>query len=344
MQFSDTEAEQEEMRPIAADEFRDVEEPEVPPSVRPKLRAEAVLGILTLLCVALLVSVLLISLPYFSGASTQNALEQDPDAVLRPSHQIEEQELKEDPILEETEAPEETTEPTIPPELNPYNRFDFQYNRNNYLICQRQESYPGIDVSAFQRTIDWQKVADSGIVFAMVRLGYRGYGAAGKMVEDEYVKQNLQGARDAGLYVGAYFFSQATSIKEVDEEIEFMLKILGDFELNMPIVLDWEVPGVENPRTKYVDRRTLTDMQIHFCQVMTEKGYQPMVYFNWGQSSRMLHLNELEDYPFWLALYQDRMTYPYRVEMWQYTSCGRVPGIEGDVDIDIYMPDLRPKA
>ena len=55
----------------------------------------------------------------------------------------------------------------------------------------------------------------------------------------------------------------------------------------------------------------------------------------------MIYLNELEDYPFWLALYQDRMTFPYRVEMWQYTSEGKVPGIEGDVDINVYIPDLR---
>ena len=66
-----------------------------------------------------------------------------------------------------------------------------------------------------------------------------------------------------------------------------------------------------------------------------------MIYFNWTQASKMLYLNELEDYPFWLALYQDRMTFPYRVEMWQYTSEGSVPGIEGDVDINVYIPDLR---
>ena len=89
--------------------------------------------------------------------------------------------------------------------------------------------------------------------------------------------------------------------------------------------------------------RTLTDCLLHFCQVMEGKGYQPMVYFNWSQSRNLLFLHELEDYPFWLALYQDRMTYPYRVEMWQYTCTGRVPGIQGDVDINVFMPDSRKK-
>ena len=74
---------------------------------------------------------------------------------------------------------------------------------------------------------------------------------------------------------------------------------------------------------------------------MVDFGYQPMVYFNWSLADRRLYLNELEDYPFWLALYQDRMTYPFRVEMWQYTCTGRVPGINGDVDINVFMPDAR---
>ena len=195
-----------------------------------------------------------------------------------------------------------------------------------------------MDVSAFQGQIDWEKVAASGIKYAMVRLGYRGYGKAGRMVVDEYAQTNLQGAKDAGLQVGAYFFSQAMSVKEADEEIAFMMEILGDFPLDMPIILDWEQITVEGSRTIGMDARTLTDIQLHFCKTMTEMGYQPMIYFNWYQSTRLMYLHELEEYPFWLALYQDRMTYPYRVEMWQYTDKGRVPGIQGDVDINVYMP------
>ena len=298
---------------------------------RIRIRPEWILGIIAALEVALLVGMLVYSLP------AMLAKEIDPEIHVHQSHQNEMIPEETEALPEETEAAE-TTEPTIPPEANPYGRLDFQYNRNNYLLCQRQDSYPGIDVSAFQGEIDWQKVADSGIEFAIVRLGYRGYGKAGKMVEDEYAKKNLQGARDAGLAVGAYFFSQALSIEEVDEEIEFFLNILGDFELDMPLILDWEQVGVETARTNNMDARTLTNMQVHFCQTMTEMGYQPMVYFNWNQSSRLLYLSELEEYPFWLALYQDRMTYPYKVEMWQYTDQGKVPGIAGNVDINVYMP------
>lgn len=301
--------------------------------------AETVLILLTMLCAAVLLVMIVLSLPYLLKKEPEAT--GDPQAMMHSAHAEEESFLKDAPIEEET-APEETIEPTIPPEANPYTRFDFQYSRDNYLICTRQDSYPGVDVSAFQGKIDWQQVADSGIRFAMIRLGFRGYGSKGTLVEDEYAKQNLKGASEAGLYVGAYFFSQATSIQEVQGEIDFMLKTLGDHELNMPIVLDWEVPTSDS-RTVGVDRRTLTDCLRYFCDEMTLRGFHPMVYFNWGQAARMIHLNELEDFPFWLALYQDRMTFPYRVEMWQYTCTGRVPGIETEVDIDVYMPDLRAK-
>lgn len=323
---------------IEENTFQDEEEEE-DVLLPPKPRGQTVLLILAGLCAVLLVAVLALSLPAMLQ-KPQQELGGDPEAMLRPSYVEEEIELKDDPILEETT--EETTEPTIPPEANPYNQFDFQYNRNNYLLCVKQDSYPGVDVSSFQGKIDWPKVAASGIRFAMVRLGYRGWGEAGNMKVDDNAVENLEGAAAAGLEVGAYFFSQATSIQEVDDEIKFALEVLGDRHLSMPIVMDWEIANPEG-RTRNVDRRTLTECLRYYCETMTEKGYHPMIYFNWGQASRMIHLSELEDYPFWLALYQDRMTFPFRVEMWQYTCTGQVPGINGDVDINVFMPDTRAK-
>lgn len=299
-----------------------------------RIRPEAVLGLIALAAAVFLIIMLVLCIPYFQK-------EADPQQMLQSSHAQMEAEERENPLGEGEETePEETTEPTIPPELNPYSKRDFQYDRHNYLYCTKQDSYPGVDVSAFQGNIDWKAVKKSGIRFAMIRLGYRGYGAAGKMVEDEFAKKNLQEASAAGLAIGAYFFSQATSIQEVDEEIAFMLQTLDTQTLDMPIVMDWEYIS-EEARTAHVDARTLTDCMLHFCRVMEAKGFQPMIYFNWNQSSKLLYLHELEEYPFWLALYQDRMTYPFRVEMWQYTCTGKVPGIEGDVDINVFMPDLR---
>ena len=291
------------------------------------VRPEIIMIIVAVLAAALLVAVLVPSLPYMF---------RDEDPETAKVQQIRQTEPEEEAILEPTVSETEPENPTIPPDRNPYNRYDFQYNRHNYLLLQNVESAPGVDVSAHQGEIDWAAVRNSGIEFAIIRLGYRGYGS-GKLVEDEYAKKNLKEAKEAGLKIGAYFFSQALDIKETDEEIQFMLKILEDVALDMPIVLDWEIPA-DDARTKNMDARTLTDIQRHFCGQMKKLGYQPMIYFNWNQSENLYFLSELEDYPFWLALYQDRMTYPWKVEMWQWTSSGKVPGIQGKVDINVYMP------
>lgn len=294
------------------------------------MKSELVMILVAMASALVLMGMLIACIPYYDTGIREIA---DPEPLLQQQREQEQEELPEEPPTEETQMP------TVPPEKNPYNRRDFQFGSHNYLLCTQQDSYPGIDVSSFQGLIDWQKVKASGIRFAMIRLGYRGYGQAGNMVEDDYARRNLEEARKAGLEIGAYFFSQATTIDEVDDEIFFFMKILGDTELTMPIVLDWERVGVETARTNNVDAETLTAMQKHFCKTMVDFGYTPMVYFNWHLAESSLYLSELEDYPFWLALYQNYMTYPFRVEMWQYTCTGRVPGIQGDVDINVYMPD-----
>ena len=292
-----------------------------------RMRPEALMGIVAAVAAALLIAVLVLSLPYMF---------RDEDPETAKAQYIRQTEPEEEVILEPTISETEPENPTIPPDRNPYGRYDFQYNRHNYLLLQNVDSSPGVDVSAHQGDIDWAAVKKSGIEFAVIRLGYRGYGS-GKLVEDEYAKKNLREAKAAGLKIGAYFFSQALDIQETDEEIQFMLNMLADVDLDMPLVLDWEIPA-EDARTKNMDARTLTDIQLHFCGQMKKMGYQPMVYFNWHQSENLYYLSELEDYPFWLALYQDRMTYPWKVEMWQWTSSGKVPGIQGNVDINVFMP------
>ena len=303
-----------------------------------RLRPEEILGILAAGAALLLILVLIMSRPYFPK-NTPVIGEEDPEALL---HQQQSSQDAVWPPLDLYQAPtapeeEEPAIPTIPPERNPYDKFDFQYNRHNYLKLQNLPSYAGVDVSAFQGNVDWKKVKQSGIDFAIIRLGYRGY-ESGKLVEDAYAKTNLKNAKAAGLKIGAYFFSQALSITETDQEIQFMLGILGNTKLDMPIVLDWEIPA-NTARTRNMDARTLTDIQLHFCGQMKKQGYQPMIYFNWHQSEKLYVLHELEEYPFWLALYQDRMTYPWKVEMWQYSDKGKVPGINGNVDLNVYMPD-----
>lgn len=195
----------------------------------------------------------------------------------------------------------------------------------------------GVDVSAHQGDVDWQAVADDGIQFAMLRLGYRGYGPVGSLNLDRYFEQNLSGALEAGLDVGVYFFSQAVSPQEALEEARLLLEQLDGRELTYPVVYDWENISYDTARTDGVDNETLNACALAFCEAVSEAGYQPMVYFNTHQALLQYDLSAFTDYPFWYAYYTDgcvpNLYYDFR--MWQYTSSGSVAGISGEADMNI---------
>ena len=242
---------------------------------------------------------------------------------------------KQTTAVETTTLPPTTAEPTVPPpEAGIYGPTDFQFD-GDYLTCLSGESILGIDVSEHQYDIDWQQVKAAGIEFVMIRVGFRGY-ETGLVKPDKRALEYYQGAVAAGLDIGVYFFSQATTPEEAIEEARFVLDFTAGWDLKYPVVYDWEYIS-DTARTANVDRRMLTDCSIAFCEEIRSAGRNPMVYFNRRQGNTQLYLYELEDYPFWLAMYSYRMTYPYKVEMWQYTNQGKVPGIEGDVDINLWL-------
>lgn len=195
----------------------------------------------------------------------------------------------------------------------------------------------GIDVSTYQGEIDWEKVAADGVDFAMIRLGYRGYGT-GKLMFDEYFARNIQGATDAGVAVGVYFFSQAIHEEEAVEEAQMVLEAIADYPVTYPVVFDTEaVP--EDARTADMDIETLTDCAVAFCETIKEAGYRPMIYSNSRWLIREMDFSRLEPYDIWLAQYFRKPFFPYEFEMWQYTSTGTVDGIEGDVDWNLCFAD-----
>ena len=235
-----------------------------------------------------------------------------------------------------TQATTESTEPTLPPpEANPIGLGDF-FMDGDYLACLSTTSVLGIDVSVWQESIDWEQVKTAGVEFAMIRAGWRG-SEQGVLAEDEYAQANYTGATNAGIKVGAYFFSQAISVEEAEEEAEYLLSIIKDWNVQMPVVYDWEFIS-DDARTGKMDAATLTACTKAFCDKIFKAGYTPMVYFNTKQSFDSLHLRELTDYKFWLARYDTVLDYPYKVDMWQYTETGAVPGITGNVDINLYFP------
>ena len=200
----------------------------------------------------------------------------------------------------------------------------------------------GIDVSTFQQDIDWQAVADSGIAFAVIRAGYRGYGK-GSIVEDDRFRQNVAGARAAGLHVGLYFFSQAVTPEEAAEEAQWLVDAAHDYQIDMPLVFDWEnidqstVAAGDTVRTAEMTGEDVTACAVAFCETVTAAGYDAAVYGNRWQGYYDYDFTQLKDYAFWVSAPGTADDFYYAHDFWQYSYDGTVPGISGSVDRDLWF-------
>lgn len=195
-------------------------------------------------------------------------------------------------------------------------------------------THKGIDVSKYQEKIDWEEVASDDVEYAFIRLGIRGY-TKGEILEDENFEDNIRGALHNDIDVGVYFFTQATSIEEAEEEAQYVLDALEPYQIEYPVVIDVEAVSNANARTKDLTKEERTQYCIAFCDMIREAGYTPMIYGNMKTFMLMLDLEQLEDYDKWVAFYDEPMYYPYDFKIWQYTDEGKVAGIKGDVDLNI---------
>lgn len=196
------------------------------------------------------------------------------------------------------------------------------------------EAVTGIDVSSYQGWIDWQAVAESPVDFAIIRVGYRGY-TDGELNQDDYFQYNIDAATEAGLDVGVYFFSQALTPDEAEEEANMVLKLVKGYDLACPVFYDWEPIDHAEARTDTISASEVTACAAAFCETVAEKGYEAGVYFNLTNAVERFHLYELKDYSFWLAEYQDSPSYPFAVDYWQYTDSGEISGIDTAVDVNL---------
>ena len=209
------------------------------------------------------------------------------------------------------------------------------YVENGFLRYRDAGSMVGIDVSEHQGEIDWQAVHDAGVEFVILRAGYRGYGQ-GTLQEDAFFRVNYEGARAAGLKIGAYFFSQALNSSEAREEAEYICDLLADCTLELPVFFDWEtVDGAE--RISSADGIPITQCAVAFCKAVQERGYEAGVYFNQIYGYTYLNLAQLQDYTLWLAEYGTTPSFYYHFDYLQYSDAGSVPGISGAVDLDLLI-------
>lgn len=216
-----------------------------------------------------------------------------------------------------------------------YDLSKLKNDKNGYMSYEddRYKSRLIIDVSSHNGEIDWNKVKESGVDGAMIRLGYRGYGDA-TIVEDECFQKNIAGAKNAGLKVGVYFFSQATTPEEAIEEAEYVTEKIWGRGVSLPVAFDME-PFMGNERFLNHDIKSKTEMADAFLKVITKFGYEPILYGNPTWLTNDVDISKLTEYPIWLAHYTYSTEWPYMFRMWQFTSQGRVNGISGDVDLNI---------
>jgi len=219
--------------------------------------------------------------------------------------------------------------------------YEFENMTVNILIDEPDVERRGIDVSWAQgEYIDWEKVAASGVEFAIIRAGRGRAGKDNTMAEDVCFRRNIEEAQKNGIDVGVYFYSYATSVAEAEEEAEFFVDIIKGYKIQYPVILDLE----ENFQGE-IGKKKLSNMIDAFFEVLMRNHYFPMLYSYKAWIEQYLDMTELDKYAVWLAQVSDEVTYDGGYYIWQYSFTGKVSGIvdyKGDligVDLDISYKD-----
>ena len=213
-----------------------------------------------------------------------------------------------------------------------------QFVYKDGLMSYLDSSYKtmtGIDVSSFNKEIDWNSVKNDGINFAMIRCGFRG-GEDGILYDDPRYEEYMEAAKKAGLSVGVYFYSRAITTSELDEEVEYVLNRVKGYSLDFPIAYDMEYYN-DAGRIVELSKKEKTKMALRFCEKIEAAGYVPMVYGNMSWLYNDVQFGRVSKYLIWLASYSQTCTMEDEFKMWQYSSQASVQGIDGVVDIDLWI-------
>ena len=202
----------------------------------------------------------------------------------------------------------------------------------------------GIDVARYQGTIDWKKVAESGVDFAMIRVGYRTL-KTGEIIADTNAKYNMQEATKYGIKIGVYFFSTAISKEEAIEEANWVANYIAKYQITYPVVYNCEGYEDSENRQYSMTKTQRTDMAITFLSRIKERGYTPMFYAskNEMENDAKWEVSRLpKQFKIWVAQYPgvpypqtEKSSYTGQHAMWQYTNKGTVPGISKPVDMNV---------
>ena len=202
-------------------------------------------------------------------------------------------------------------------------------------VLQKGKTF-GVDVSKYQKNIDWEQIKKAGVSFVIVRIGYRGYGASGALVLDPMFEEHFTNVKNAGLKVGVYFFSQATTEEEAKEEAFACAYVLNGRKLDYPIFFDTEASGASggSGRADGLGVADRTKCAVAFCEEVKANGYKPGVYASTLWYRNRVDLSSLTKYTIWNAHYGVASS-PIDCALWQGTCTARLPGYKGDLDVNI---------
>lgn len=198
----------------------------------------------------------------------------------------------------------------------------------------KRESLKGIDLSKYNGQVDFVKLKELGVDFAMLRLGSRGYGT-GQISLDEKFVEYAQNAALNNISLGVYFFSQAITEAEAIEEANYVVGAIANYNIKYPIAIDIEEIEEDEARTDKLTSKERTAIVKAFCDSVRGYGYKPAVYAKRDMLIAGLNIEELTGVDIWLADNKIPTDFPYKFTLWQYTENGKIDGITGDVDMDI---------
>ena len=221
-------------------------------------------------------------------------------------------------------------------------KFVYQNPQMKYYVNGKQASWFGVDISSKQGIVDFEKLKKAGVDFVMIKVGGRGY-SSGNIVLDSSYKDYMNGAKNAGLGIGVYFYSQAVDKDEVCEEAETLLELIKDYPVKYPVVFDMESVEGDMARTDALDVSTRTELARIFLKTIKAEGYTPMLYGDKEWLVPKLDLEKLQDYDVWLSQEADTPDYPYEYTMWQYNKSGTVSGISGTAGLNISLVNYSGK-
>lgn len=237
---------------------------------------------------------------------------------------------------------------TISPNLTKHD-YDFENLVNSsgkmkYFVNNKPASTWGVDISKDQDYVDFNKLKKAGVDFVMIRVGARGY-QSGQISIDDYYADNIKRANDAGLYVGLYFISSATTELEAIEEANKVIEMIGDFRVTYPVAYVMKHNGSDTARYDALSKNDKTIVARAFLNTIKEANLIPMVYGDKEWLIKEIDLSKLiSEFDMWLSQpNEETPDYPYKFAMWQYEDLGTVDGISGYVNFDISFIDYSLK-